>query len=61
LDTDEQFGSGTFEGNQQRTDLYATDSQVCEGGVTLDMNLGYGLSRQIYLEASAPLILTGFF
>lgn len=57
FETDDQFGGGTFEGNQQRTDLYATDSQVYEGGVTMDMNLGYGLSRQFSLEASAPLIL----
>jgi hypothetical protein len=57
FETDAQFGGGTFEGNQQRTDLYATDSQVYEGGVNMDMNLGYGLSRQFSLEASAPLIL----
>jgi hypothetical protein len=55
--TSDQFGGGAFEGNQQRTDLYSTDSQVDEGGVSLDMNLGYGLSRQLTLEVSAPLIL----
>jgi hypothetical protein len=55
--TNDQFGGGAFEGNQQRSDLYATDSQVNEGGAAMDMNLGYGLSRQFSLDVSVPLIL----
>lgn len=55
--TKDQFGGGNFEGNQQRTDLYANDAQVNEGGVRLDTSLGYGLTRQVSLNVAVPLIL----
>lgn len=46
-----------FRGVLQRTDLYATNSQVNEGGVTLDLEAGYGLSRQLSLNVIAPVVL----
>ena len=46
-----------FRGVQQRTDLYATDSQVDEGGDTLDLEASYGLTRQLSLNVDVPVVL----
>ena len=52
FETDEEF-----RGVQQRTDLESTDHQVTEGADTLDLMGSYGLSRQVSLSLSAPVIL----
>lgn len=52
FETDEEF-----RGVQQRTDLYATNSQVKEGTVTLDLQGSYGVSRQFSVSVDAPVIL----
>ena len=57
FETKDQFGGGAFEGNQQRTDLYQRNAQVNEGGVTLDLHGSYGLTRQLSLNLSVPVIL----
>ncbi len=57
FETTDQFGGGAFQGDQQRADLYARNAQVNEGGVTLDLRGSYGLSRQLSLNLSVPVIL----
>jgi hypothetical protein len=52
FETDEEF-----RGVQHRTDLESTNRQVYEGADTLDLMAAYGLSRQISLSVSAPVIL----
>lgn len=52
FETDEEF-----RGVQQRVDLYKTNSQVKEGGVTLDLQGSYGLSRQVSLSVDVPVVL----
>ncbi len=52
FETDEEF-----RGVQHRTDLESTGRQVYEGADTLDLMAAYGLSRQVSLSVSAPVIL----
>ncbi len=46
-----------FRGSDLRTDLIATNSQVTEGGDTLDFQGTYGLTRKINLAVDAPIVL----
>ena len=44
-------------GVDHRVDLYKTNSQVNEGGVTLDVQGSYGLSRQFSVSVDVPVVL----
>lgn len=46
-----------FRGVQHRMDLESKNTQVKEGAVTLDLQGGYGLTRQLSLNVSAPVVL----
>ena len=52
FETDEEF-----RGVQHRVDLESRDTQVEEGAVTLDLQGSYGLTRQLSLNVSVPVIL----
>ncbi len=52
FETDEEF-----RGVQHRVDLESINSQVKEGAVTLDLQGSYGLTRQLSLNVSAPVVL----
>ena len=58
--TDNQFGGGTFAGDQQRTDLYAKNSEVKEGGLTLDVQGTYALTNQWNIAVDAPFGLQDY-
>jgi hypothetical protein len=51
FETDEEF-----RGILPRTDLESVNHQVYEGAITLDLQGSYGLSRQVSLSLSAPVI-----